>query len=242
MRDGIVSLAIALFLAVTSAGGGAHAGVLYSQLDSPSGYGEPDQKFEAAYSAYDSEGADDFLVNSGPWTIGGVLTPGIGGASIHVSITFYPSVDGEPGDIPIAGCVYLGITDYTDANGDLSINLEPECVLPDGHYWMAQQVRQDFQTDGQHYWENRQFVIGAPAHWRNPADGWGTGCTDWSPSVVCGIENYEDDFLFALMDDPFDRPATTATPAVGPFGMLLTVLALGGSSFYVLARRRRSSG
>jgi hypothetical protein len=228
-----------LFLAPAIAGADADGDVLYSQLDSPGG-GFTDQDFETVYSAYDSEAADDFVVTDGPWSVGGVTTPGEGpGGSIHVDVTFYPNAGGEPGDTPIAGCEYLSLTDYTDSAGDLSIALDPPCALPDGHYWVAQQVRQDYLTSGYHLWSARELKTGEPAQWRNPRNGWSVGCIDWEPACTCFIAAAcYPDLLFELTE-PLGTTTTTATPAVGPFGLLMTVLALGGSSFYVLVRRRR---
>ena len=50
--------------------------VLYDQTSSPAGNGAPDQDFEADYDAYDSEGADDFVVPAGGWVIQSVDTIG----------------------------------------------------------------------------------------------------------------------------------------------------------------------
>jgi hypothetical protein len=213
---------------------------LYTQLDGDSGDGAPDQEFEALYAAYNSEGADDFTVSGGPWNVGGVNTPGIGGGSIHVNIVFYADAGGTPAASPVAGCDYQGVTDYVDAAGDLSINLVPPCNLGDGTFWVAQEVRQDFTTSGQHFWSNRSIQTGNPGQWRNPGNGFGLGCTDWTPMTTCGVGGgVAPDFLFELVDDTIGTTGTSGTPAVGPFGMLMTVLALGGGSAYVIARRRR---
>ena len=32
------------------------------------------------------------------------------------------------------------------------------------------------------------FVLGSRGHWRNPGDGFGTGCTDWSDITTCLVE------------------------------------------------------
>jgi hypothetical protein len=216
--------------------------VLYSQLDAASGNGAPDQEFEAVYAAYSSEGADDFQVSGGPWNVGGLNTPGIGGGSIHVNVVFYADAGGTPAAAPVAGCDYQGVTDYTDAAGDLSINLNPPCVLNNGTFWVAQEVRQDFTTAGQHFWGDRNVQSGSEGVWRNPGNGFGLGCTDWTPKTVCGVGSATaPDFLFELTgpDGQDTTTTTTGTPAVGPFGMLMTVLALGGGSAYVMARRRR---
>jgi hypothetical protein len=136
-----------------------------------------------------------------------------------------------------------------DVGGDLSITLSPPCVLADGTYWVAQQVRQDFTTSGQHFWGNRQIQTGNASVWRNPANGFALGCTDWTPQTTCGVGGATNpDFLFELQDDvvtftAVDGPGfTVGTPAVGPFGMLVTALALAGGAAYVRARRRQSGG
>jgi hypothetical protein len=213
---------------------------LYTQLDGDVGNGAPDQDFEAAYDAYSSEGADDFFVTGGGWEIGGLNTPGIsGGGSITVNLTFYEDNGGGlPVDTP--SCELLGLTDYTDTAGDLSINFsDNKCVLADGHYWVAQEVRQDFLAAGQHFWSNSAVLHNSQSVWRNPADGFGTTCTDWDQQTDCGVGGGTNpDFQFELLESKVGGPA--GTPAVGPFGMLMTVLALGGGSAYVLARRRRA--
>jgi hypothetical protein len=217
--------------------------ILYSQMDFASGNGAPDQEFEATYSQYDSEGADDFLVTGGPWVVCDFHTNGSGsGGSINLDVNFYPNVAGNPGPTPVPGCSYEDITDYTDAAGDLDANFSPCCSLDNGTYWVALDVRQDFVTDGQHFWSDRTVQSGSEARWRNPGGGFigaGVDCPDWEPKASsCGVgAATAPDFLFELTAE---KPATTATPAVGPFGMLMTVLALGGGSAYVLARRRRA--
>jgi hypothetical protein len=215
---------------------------IYSQLDGDSGNGGPDQDFESMYVVYNSEGADDFTVSTGPWNVAGVNTPGIGGGSIHVNIVFYADAGGTPAAAPIAGCDYQGVTDYTDVGGDLSINLSPPCVLAGGTYWVAQEVRQNYVSSGQHFWSDRLIQNGNESVWRNPGNGFGTVCNDWTPQTTCGVgDRLAPDFLFELIGsaDGTDGPFTVGTPATGPFGMLMTLLALGGGGAYVLARRRR---
>ena len=74
--------------------------------------------------------------------------------------------------------------------------------------------------------------------WRNTGAKFGTGCTDWGKQIECGVGGGFPDFLFQILggDDPAD-----GTPAVGPLGVLLITIALGGGGGYVLARRRRAA-
>jgi hypothetical protein len=130
---------------------------------------------------------------------------------------------------------------HTDAAGDLSINLSPPCVLNNGTYWVAQQVRQDYLTAGQRPWGNRSIQNGSESVWRNPGNGFDVGCTDWTPQTTCGVGGgVSPDLLFELLGgegDSSSTTTTTGTPAMGPFGILMTTLAIAGA--YALARRRR---
>ena len=213
--------------------------VLYDQTDDASGNGFPDQDFESTDNTSDSEAADDFEVTDpGGWTVIGVNTPGItsvpGGSSMHVDITFYPDDDGLPAETPV--CEFLGTSTYTDAQGELTIRFTTPCELDPGVYWLAQQVRQDFLTDGQHFWSNRASQSNSPAVWRNPLNGFGTGCVDWTPNTVCNVGGGFPDLLFQIIGPEEDDPV----PAIGPGGLLLILVTLGGASGYVLARRRGS--
>ena len=217
--------------------------VLYDQLDNASGNGAPDQAFEVSYEAYSAEGADDFEVtDTEGWDVDGSAAPGTGGNSSFVNVAFYADAGGVPAAAPESGCEYLGLTTYTDTLGDLEITF-PACNLGPGMYWYAQQVRQDFNPNGQHFWSNRAIISNSPAVWRNPGDGFATGCVAWEEMQICRVGGGFPDFLFQILGEV--RTGGTSTtgggvPAVGPFGMLMMVLALGGGSGYVLARRRRS--
>jgi cysteine-rich repeat protein len=227
------------------------ANLLYDQTDFASGDGAPDQRFESVYSAYDSQGADDFVVTAPLWKIEGIEAPGSGnGSSIHVNVAFYPSAGGQPGGAP--ACEFLGITDYTDDEGDLSITLPAPCVLAAGHWWMALQVRQNAFSlgpaggaalrvthteggpeSGQHFWGNRTRQTGDPGVWRNPGNAFGTGCTDWTPQTVCGVGGGRSpDFLFVLLSGP------ERVPALGLGGTLGLVVVLAAAAGHLIVRRR----
>jgi hypothetical protein len=169
-------------------------GVLYSQLDDPSGGGFTDQSFEASYAAYDATAADDFIIQVGiPGCVpevGVINTPGsqqlVGSNPFFVSHAFYWDAGGEPGAVT-QECDFPGNTDFTsDGDGDLSTNVG--CLLEMGvRMWVSQTVRQDFNPFGQHVWASRAGTVGSPAVWKNPGDGFAVGCVDWEPAnAVCG--------------------------------------------------------
>jgi hypothetical protein len=220
--------------------GSSSGDVLYSQLDDPSGNAFTDQSFEAAYAAYDAEGADDFTVtDAAGWDIDTLNTPGtvtVAGANpFFVNHFFYDdSVGAEPGAVE---CSFPANTNFVSA-GDGDISTTVDCNLGLGDHWFSQQVRLDYNPFGQHFWATKATAAGDPSAFRNPGNGFGTGCVDWEPAnAICGQVGV--DFLFELLGKPREvATAPVGVPAIGPLGLALMVLALGGGSAYVLGRRR----
>lgn len=103
---------------------------------------------------------------------------------------------------------------------------------------MAQEVRQDSATQPEHLWAGRTVQSDNAAVWRNPDDGYGTGCVDWTPQAACGVGGDFPDFMFQIYGVENEG---IQVPAIGPVGLLLIVMALGGGCGYVPARRRRSA-
>jgi hypothetical protein len=212
--------------------------VLFSQLDDPSGSAWTDQEFEAVYAAYTSEGGDDFSVgDAAGWDLTTIATPGVqtaGGTPFFVNHFFYADGGGQPGAV-LDDCDFPGNTNFVHDVGDLSTNVEG-CNVPSGTAWFSQNVRQDFVPFGQHFWATRLNSNGSEAVFRNPGNGFGSGCIDWGPAnTVCGMIGK--DFSFELLGAV--RDVDGPVPAVGPFGIALMVLGLGAGSAYVM--RRRSS-
>ena len=181
---------------------GSARALLYDQTDGAAGNGAPDQDFELAYDAYDSEGADDFVVPAGDvaWdieevaTVGTTVTPG--GATVDV--LFYPDAAGMPGVTAV--CSYADIVPV-DNLGSLTITLPTVCHLTAGTYWVAIQVNQEYVTYGQHFWSNRSVQSNNESVWRNPGGGFGTPCNDWGrQATVCGVGGgIGPDFLFQIL-------------------------------------------
>jgi len=217
--------------------------VLWSQLDDPTGSAFTDQSFEAVYAAYDSWGGDDFDMSVGGCAtagLGSLFTPGsltvAGSNPFFVNVAFYKDAGGVPGAV-FAGCDFPANTNFTSAgDGDLTIDVEG-CKPPPGLVWFSQNVRMDFNLFGQHYWATRASANLDPGVWKNPGNGFGNGCTDWQPAnAVCGMTG--EDWLFELSEWGYAGARCGGVPAIGPFGVVVLVLALGGGSAYVLRRRR----
>jgi hypothetical protein len=209
--------------------------ILYSQLDDPSGYGFTDQEFEAVYAAYSGEGADDFNVTDAPgWDLTTINTPGFqtaGGIPFFTNHFFYADAGGTIGAV-LDDCEFPASTAFVHDAGNFATDVSG-CNAPTGVNWFSQSIRQDFVPFGQHFWLTRVANAGNPALFRNPGNGFGTGCIDWSPAnAVCLAPGK--DLQFELVGDI--RPPN-GTPAVGPFGIALMVLGLGAGSAYVMRRR-----
>lgn len=188
--------------APTNHGGGT---VLYSQLDNPAGNGVPDQDFEASFDAYDSFAADDFVVPGSAvtgWTITSIQTVGTtgtpGAATVDVTIR-QNSVGGGDPDLPGAAvCTYVDVVPV-DTLGSFDITLPTPCILGPGTYWVELQTGQNFGSNGQHFWSNRSTQTGSEAVWRNPGDGFGSGCTTFAPQTSCNVGGgVSPDLLFQI--------------------------------------------
>lgn len=232
---------------------GGNTDVIYSQLDDPSGYALVDQAFEAAYAGYDTEAADDFVWSHGFGSgcvgdIQGLSTPGAlsmpPADPLFVNVAFYADAGGLPG-AALPGCEFPAHTQFfSNGLGDLTIELECGEAPTHTPLWVSQQVRQDFTTQGIHYWSTRATSNLEPAVWRNPGGGFGTACADWQPAnAVCGAVG--SDMLFELIghvdtltcDGWSDCAQGPCLPAMGPIAGILLVLSLGGSAAWVLRRR-----
>jgi hypothetical protein len=122
-----------------------------------------------------------------------------------------------------------------EPSGDLTTTLPETCSLAAGHWWVAQQVRIDIWAYGQHFWNTRSARSHHEGHWRNPQDGFSTGCTVWTPQTRCGSSG--PDLLFRIEGR---EETAEPVPAIGPIGMTLCVLAVSGGLAWIL--RRSSSG
>lgn len=168
--------------------------ILFDQTGLPSVNGAPDQNFEAAFDAYDSFAADDFVVDGDGWsitqvdTIGTASNPAPDNVADSISISFHADIAGAPDPVAIVDCEYTDLPITAQIDGSFTVNLTSPCDLTPGTYWVAMQTNQEFAVSGQHFWSSTQTVSGSEAHWLNPGDGFGSGCTTWSPGgSVCGV-------------------------------------------------------
>jgi len=160
------------------------------------------QNFESAFDDYDAEGGDDFVVDATEgWTVHEVIVYGSysegGGPADSVNIAFYADGGGLPSSNP--SCSRIGSI-VSDQGGVLMVSLSQPCELAHGAHWLGGQVTMDFDTEGQWYWSVSDEHVGNLAHWRNPGDGFGHGCVDWTPLGQC-IDNGGNSYRFQILGE-----------------------------------------
>ncbi len=174
------------------------AGHCYAQNANDAGVGVVSQNFEAAFDIYDSQGADNFRLRKSctvrKVVVAGQYFNGAGPAnSVHV--TLYKTRKGGPGKV----LLNQKAATYTDASGTGNFTIKvKKTVLPKGNYWVSVQANMDFSTGGEWGWNTNLTSKGAQALWKNPGDGFASGCTSYSNMFTClgGISGT--DFTFEI--------------------------------------------
>jgi len=179
------------------------AAVLWSQVDDDSFTAYPSQNFERSFDVYDCQAADDFVVPKGEaWSVRKVRVEGVygngGGVAASENVTFYRSAGGAPGE-EIAS--YPGLVGAPEGiyGASFLISLPRPVKLEAGRYWVSVQVNLDFTGGNLWHWELRATQVGRLAMWRNPGDGFGTGCTTYQPESTCLAFEGGPDHMFELL-------------------------------------------
>jgi hypothetical protein len=158
------------------------------------------------YTAYDSAGADDFIVpKKAQWKVtevdaDGVYFNGSGTCSSNCeyatseNVTFYKDASGMPGTVVKALTGLKG----TDTNGSFSISLGKKGVkLKSGHYWVSVAGNVSYTGTGYEWgWYETTAFHNDDAMWENPGAGFGVGCTTWGDIGTC--LGYSGDLAFDL--------------------------------------------
>lgn len=220
--------------------------LLYDQTANWASSGSSTQDFEAAYDAYDAEGADDFVVtNADGWLVDGVGVIGSystgGGPLGSMHVTIFDDAGGAPG---AAHCTYMsnGYTD--DGAGNFFMALPAACFLPAGTYWVDAQGQVDYGTGGQYFWGLEGVQTGAEGVWRNPGNGFGNGCVVFTARSSCGYTI--PDYSFQIWGEnaqPGPTPTTPVTlqnpvPTMNRYGVIAMVVLLLGVAVLVISRRK----
>ena len=164
------------------------AAILYDQYDNLSNHGlsssvRPDNPLLTI------ELADDFVVPSGQtWQVDQIDVRGVapfpGPSSFDAH--FYTDSAGLPGTLvaeqtnrPVGGTI-----------PDYQVSLSPLVRLPAGTYWVS--VQGHISNTNWAWWARTVTTSNGTAY-RNPGNGYGTGCIDWGRLSTCvGIADWED--------------------------------------------------
>jgi hypothetical protein len=177
------------------------ARILWNQNDRPTFNSLVSQNLEASFDGYDCQGADDFVVPVGAtWLVAqvdvtGDFGQGTGEGYRSHTIVFYEDAGGVPGavlkDVEVAGEPF----DYAS----FAFSLPEPVKLKAGRHWVSVQANMDWEGSGFWNWAFRKERRGGHAVWRNPLDGFDTGCTAWQSTKACvDGARLGPDFMFAL--------------------------------------------
>ncbi|MEP7042250.1 MAG: hypothetical protein ABI843_04275 [Dokdonella sp.] len=180
--------------------------VLYDQTGSLTSNGLVAQTFSASsgYASLSNESADDFVVGAGGWTVTGFnfLSFDFYGTQVAAlaDVFVYPDDGGLPGATPVCSSIGSANTPsvydtYTTLAG---ITLNAPCDLDAGTYWVSLSFESDFDNF-LYYWLESAPPTGSAGAFRNAADGFGTGCTDWGSTSTCTPGANPFDFAFQVL-------------------------------------------
>ncbi|MBN8480159.1 MAG: hypothetical protein J0L88_01070 [Xanthomonadales bacterium] len=187
---------------------------LYDQTSNNSGWGFWAQDQEPANAAFSSEIADDFIVPAGGWRITSITTiANAYNATQKLVVSPGPMnvriLGNTGGNLPDEANVACGPYSALPINWNpttevATITLPAACELAPGHYWLALSNRLDYGIEGVTYnpWL-RDGVTNQPAVWRQPGNGFGSGCTNWAPLQSCNgpWQPANPDLLFSLIGE-----------------------------------------
>ena len=187
---------------------------LYSQYNNaaPVPGGVTSQNFEAANDQFDSEAADDFIVPAGQnWTVSTLDVQGEysgAGPVVTFNVVFYANGANLPGTIIATRAAQA----YTNSSGDFAITFAQTVTLSPGTYWVGVQANMDL-ANGQWFWDNRSVTSNQGGAWRNPGNGFGTGCTGFGRKLTCLPSQNGPDQLFKLTGYATTTPDHTGSLA-----------------------------
>ena len=136
---------------------------------------------------FSSQAADDFVVPAGKtWTLSQVDVQGFPVVGSAQPAFFNVFLYKDLGTLPSGEVANYSNLAYTinPTNGEYSIAF-PSTLFGPGTYWIS--VQADTTAAGNRWtWTARLTpAVNNGAAWRNPGDGFGSGCTDWARKTAC---------------------------------------------------------
>jgi hypothetical protein len=208
----VAALAAAVACAAPAAAG---AETLFDQVDATSPQSINSQDFPASNDSFDAMAADDFVVPAGQtWKLDAALARGSNsgtGAAATARITIFADAAGAPGAQVFS--TVAPVTNYPR----MELTFAGPTLNP-GTYWVGFQAILDPGTSApfsQWFWAENSERAGALSMYRNPGDGFDTGCTTFTLKSACpfGAETHlAPDQSFSLGGT---RTITTPPPPPG---------------------------
>lgn len=196
----------------------ADANVLYDQMGSFNFFGTfVGRHMDPTLHAYDAEGADDFMViDATGWSVSRVEILGFdsfsgGSWPTNSDVAIYRDDALRPASQPLCQYQNAPTANTPDGSGvsTLAITLAPACVLVPGRYWVAV-VPVVVAAGAAYYWGDSDPQRGASGVWRQPGNGFGIGCTNWSPQQTCGLTTA--DYAFRIGGSVLPPPPPPPPP------------------------------
>ncbi|PQB04792.1 hypothetical protein BST85_07695 [Aureitalea marina] len=179
------------------------------------GSGISSQDFDPVNDALDNQAADDFIVPGSDdayiceMDVYGVYGGAGAAADPNARFRFRIWTDNGTG-VPVAE-VYTEnfLASDVDPDNDGSFTLSPSVIVPltgGTKYWVSVRSVMDLALGGQWFWSTTSDGNDDVYAWRNNGDGFGTGCTNWTPHTSCaGLGATNDlgmEFRFNLINNP----------------------------------------
>jgi hypothetical protein len=185
---------------------------LYNQDNSVGSASITSQNFEPSRNGLDSQVADDFVVPANTtWEIDQVqvaYTLNGNGPVDSFNVFFYAN----SGTLPGSPVYTLTNQTYSNVGSDRQlVTLSTPVVLTAGTYWVSVQANLNRVPNGQWFWGNRSVQSNSKAAWRNPGNGFSTGCSNWGVRQTC-VPSSDPDQLFTLYGVSYSgTPSATST-------------------------------
>ncbi|HET6262010.1 MAG TPA: hypothetical protein VFG99_07190 [Chloroflexia bacterium] len=186
--------------------------VLYNQDNSVGSASITSQNFEPSRNGLDSQAADDFVVPANTtWQIDQVqvaYTLNGNGPVDSFNVFFYAN----SGTLPGTPVYTLTNQTYSNVGSDRHlVTLSTPVALAEGTYWVSVQANLNRVPNGQWFWGNRSVQSNSKAAWRNPGNGFSTGCSNWGVRQTC-VSSTDPDQLFTLYGVSYSgTPSPTST-------------------------------
>ncbi|AXT61760.1 T9SS C-terminal target domain-containing protein [Aquimarina sp. AD10] len=170
-----------------------------------------------------TQSADDFTIPAGnTWNINRVLAFGVGRGDAavfnNVNIVIYEDNAGVPGEEVYNSGGIAPISDDDDAN--LNIVLPEVLTLESGNYWISIYVNLAFNPGANRwFWASQDNAVGEETQFRDLANIFGAGATDWTPfNVVFGGNPL--DQTFRIFGDVVGSDGGTGEGEVNPLAVV----------------------